>query len=189
MCIRDRLEISGGTYEQAKFLGYDELSIDPKKNLHLTRSTVAREAYFLSYAENISSVCSTPLMVTGGFRTIRGMNSALSSICHMVGVARPLCSDTLAVKKLLLRKITSLPSFEDNLSIGKKWFSINSSFTIIKALIALCIISWYYVQLRRMGDGLNPDLKIKSLFALIINEKLDRKSVKMYQKRIQNDYN
>jgi hypothetical protein len=40
-----------------------------------------------------------------------------------------------------------------------------------------------------MGDGLNPDLKIKSLFALIINEKLDRKSVKMYQKRIQNDYN
>ena len=40
-----------------------------------------------------------------------------------------------------------------------------------------------------MGDGLNPDLKIKSLFALIINEKLDRKSVKMYQKRIQNDHN
>tara|TARA_B100001250_G_scaffold59320_1_gene46201 strand:+ start:625 stop:1938 length:1314 start_codon:yes stop_codon:yes gene_type:complete len=185
----DLLEISGGTYEQAKFLGYDELSIDPRKNLHLTRSTVAREAYFLSYAENISSVCSTPLMVTGGFRTIRGMNSALSSICHMVGVARPLCSDPLAVKKLLLRKITSLPSFEDNLSIGKKWFSINSSFTIIKALNALCIISWYYVQLRRMGDGLNPDLKIKSLFALIINEKLDRKSVKMYQKRIQNDHN
>ena len=76
----DLLEISGGTYEQAKFLGYDKLSIDPKANVLLKRSTVAREAYFLSYAEKISSQLSLPLMVTGGFRTAEGMNTALSSV-------------------------------------------------------------------------------------------------------------
>ena len=182
----DLLEISGGTYEQAKFLGYDELSINPKKNLFLNRSTVAREAYFLSYAQKISSVCSTPLMVTGGFRTQKGMDSALSSVCQIIGVARPLCSDPLAVKKLLLRKIEILPIFEDKLSIGKKWLSINSPITIIKALNALSIISWYYVQLRRMGDGLDPNLKLKSLNALMINEKLEKKSIKIYQNRIKN---
>ena len=183
----DLLEISGGTYEQAKFLGYDKLSIDPKANVLLKRSTVAREAYFLSYAEKISSQLSLPLMVTGGFRTAEGMNTALSSVCSMVGIARPLCSDPLAVKKLFLREIESLPVFEDKLSIGKKWLSISSPVTIIKALNALSIISWYYVQLRRMGNGLDPDVNMRSLHALFINEKLDRKSTNIYKKLLHNE--
>lgn len=183
----DLLEISGGTYEQAKFLGYDKLSIDPKANVLLKRSAVVREAYFLSYAEKISSQLSLPLMVTGGFRTAQGMNTALSSVCSMVGIARPLCSDPLAVKKLFLREIESLPVFEDKLSIGKKWLSISSPVTIIKALNALSIISWYYVQLRRMGNGLDPDVNIRSLHALFINEKLDRKSTNIYKKLLHNE--
>ena len=183
----DLLEISGGTYEQAKFLGYDKLSIDPKANVLLKRSTVAREAYFLSYAEKISSQLSLPLMVTGGFRTAEGMNTALSSVCSMVGIARPLCSDPLAVKKLFLREIESLPVFEDKLSIGKKWLSISSPVTIIKALNALSIISWYYVQLRRMGNGLDPDVNMRSLHALFINKKLDRKSTNIYKKLLHNE--
>ena len=165
----DLLEISGGTYEQAKFLGYDKLSIDPKANVLLKRSAVAREAYFLSYAEKISSQLSLPLMVTGGFRTAEGINTALSSVCCMVGIARPLCSDPLAVKKLFLREIESLPVFEDKLSIGKKWLSITSPVTLIKALNALSIISWYYVQLRRMGNGLDPDVNIRSLHLSLIH--------------------
>ena len=59
-------------------------------------------------------------MVTGGFRTVEGINTALNSVCSMVGIARPLCTDPLAVKKLLLREIEILPVFEDKLSIGKK---------------------------------------------------------------------
>ena len=168
-------------------MGYDKLSIDPKANVLLKRSTVAREAYFLSYAEKISSQLSLPLMVTGGFRTAEGMNTALSSVCSMVGIARPLCSDPLAVKKLFLREIESLPVFEDKLSIGKKWLSISSPVTIIKALNALSIISWYYVQLRRMGNGLDPDVSIRSLHALFINEKLDRKSTNIYKKLLHNE--
>ena len=37
----DLLEISGGTYEQAKFLGYDKLAVKPKKNISLKKNTIA----------------------------------------------------------------------------------------------------------------------------------------------------
>ena len=183
----DLLEISGGTYEQAKFLGYDKLAVKPKINLPLRRSSIAREAYFLSYAENISSELNLPLMVTGGFRTRDGMNLALANVCQMIGIARPLCTDPLAAKKLLLRKIDVLPVFEDKLSIGKKWLSIDSPITILKSLNALSIISWYYVQLRRIGDGLKPNLNLKPLKALFINERIEKKTIKIYKKRIKND--
>ena len=182
----DLLEISGGTYEQAKFLGYDKLTVKPRKNIPLQKSSVAREAYFLSYAKKISSEASPPLMVTGGFRTRIGMNAALSKVCSMIGVARPLCIDPESVKKLFLQEIESLPIFEDRLSIGRKWLSIDSPITIFKSLNALGIISWYYVQLRRMGDGLKPNLNLKPLKALIVNEKIERKTIKIYKKRIKN---
>ena len=182
----DLLEISGGTYEQAKFLGYDKLAVKPKKNISLKKNTIAREAYFLSYAEKISLQSKAPIMVTGGFRSQIGMNAALSSVCQMIGVARPLCADPKAVKKLLLQEIEVLPIFEDRLSISQKWLSIDSPITIFKSLNALSIISWYYVQLRRMGDGLNPNLKLKPLVALFINEKIEKKTIKIYKKRIKN---
>ena len=182
----DLLEISGGTYEQAKFLGYDKLAVKPKKNISLKKNTIAREAYFLSYAEKISLQSNVPIMVTGGFRSQIGMNAALSSVCQMIGVARPLCADPKAVKKLLLQEIEVLPIFEDRLSISQKWLSIDSPITIFKSLNALSIISWYYVQLRRMGDGLNPNLKLKPLVALFINEKIEKKTIKIYKKRIKN---
>ena len=104
----------------------------------------------------------------------------------MIGVARPLCIDPKSVKKLFLQEIDSLPIFEDRLSIGKKWLSIDSPITIFKSLNALGIISWYYVQLRRMADGLKPNLNLKPLKALIVNEKIERKTIKIYKKRIKN---
>jgi hypothetical protein len=125
-------------------------------------------------------------MVTGGFRTRIGMNAALTKVCSMIGVARPLCIDPESVKKLFLQEIESLPIFEDRLSIGRKWLSIDSPITIFKSLNALGIISWYYVQLRRMGDGLKPNLNLKPLKALIVNEKIERKTIKIYKKRIKN---
>lgn len=53
--------------------------------------TVAREAFFLEFAhairENFKHV---PLMVTGGFRTRRAMESAIQSGgCDIIGIARP----------------------------------------------------------------------------------------------------
>ena len=38
-----------------------------------------------------------------------------------------------------------------------------------------------------MGSGLNPDINIRSFHALLKNEWLEKKSVKIYQSHIKND--
>ena len=54
--------------------------------------TVAREAFFLEFARAIrSEIPTTPLMVTGGFRTRQGMISAVkdNDACDLIGLGRP----------------------------------------------------------------------------------------------------
>ena len=69
----DNIEISGGTYEQPRVIGVDNVSINPTRSDIRKESTIAREAYFLEYAEKIKKNIQIPLMVTGGFRTKEGM--------------------------------------------------------------------------------------------------------------------
>ncbi|NDM20038.1 NADH:flavin oxidoreductase/NADH oxidase family protein, partial [Acinetobacter baumannii] len=63
----DLIEISGGTYEAPAMAG---AKADKRK-----ASTIAREAYFLDFAEKIRQHVKCKLMVTGGFRTVEGMNA------------------------------------------------------------------------------------------------------------------
>ena len=44
----DIIEISGGTYEQPKLIGIDDLTINPERSEKRKESTIAREAYFLN---------------------------------------------------------------------------------------------------------------------------------------------
>ena len=109
----DLLEISGGTYEQPKLIGADQISINPDRSEIRRESTIAREAYFLEYAKNIREAVSLPLMVTGGFRSKDGIEKALqSNICQIVGVGRPLCADPHCIKKMINGKLEVLPAFE-----------------------------------------------------------------------------
>ncbi|RFU28928.1 hypothetical protein B7463_g7425, partial [Scytalidium lignicola] len=79
----DFIEISGGTYESPTMLG----TAQAEKR----EGTKRREAFFLDFARQVRQhFPSLPLMVTGGFRTRSGMESALQSeACDMVGIARP----------------------------------------------------------------------------------------------------
>ena len=78
----DLIEISGGTYENPSMMG-------SLKNVK--ESTRQREAYFLTYAEQVRKLVDTPLVVTGGFRSSAGMQDALDSgATDMIGIARPL---------------------------------------------------------------------------------------------------
>ena len=127
----DNIEISGGTYEQPRLLGLDKVSINPKRSENRRESTIAREAYFLSYAEEIARVVNIPLMVTGGFRTKAGMEAALADgACEIVGVGRPLCANPYAIKELLAGQINELPKYGKTLSIGPWWLSPTSPFTV-----------------------------------------------------------
>ena len=177
----DLLEISGGTYEQPKLLGYDKVSVNPKRNQFIKNSKIARESYFLSYAENISSAIDIPLMVTGGFRSRKGMEAALSSqVCQMIGIARPLCSDPLAIKKIMDGEIDNLPVYEEKLSIGPWWLSKKSPFRLIQAINAFSSQAWFYMQIRRMSQGLNPDISMRPFKAFLENNKYDQASIHDY---------
>ena len=178
----DLLEISGGTYEQPRLLGLDTVSINPKRSEIRKESTIAREAYFLAYTEEIKKVIDIPLMVTGGFRSRLAMETAINQgACEIVGIGRPLCSDPLAVKKLLDRSIDVLPTFEKTLSIGPGWLSQRSPFRLIQALNAFGIQSWFYLQIRRISEGLSPDLSLNPFKAFRTDGKIDKETVNAYK--------
>ncbi|MDA9979788.1 NADH:flavin oxidoreductase/NADH oxidase family protein, partial [Gammaproteobacteria bacterium] len=148
----DIIEISGGSYEQPKQIGADDLSINPDRSEARKESTIAREAYFLEYASNIRKAVSLPLMVTGGFRTRDGIERALqSNICQMVGVARPLCADPYCIKKMMEGQLDVLPSFEKTLSLGPSILSPSSPFTLVQVINAFGAMAWFYQQIKHMS--------------------------------------
>lgn len=157
----DLLEISGGTYEQPRMVGADNLAMHPEKSEVRRESTVAREAYFLDYARDIRKVVSMPLMVTGGFRTVTGMNAALaSSEMDVVGIARPLCVDAAVPNKLLSGEVAVAPAPEKSLRIGPGLLGPASPITLMRALNGWGQQGWFCLQILRMGDGKEPDLKL-----------------------------
>ncbi|EPQ32058.1 uncharacterized protein PFL1_00256 [Pseudozyma flocculosa PF-1] len=87
------IELSGGTYESSGFE-------------HKKESTVARESFFIEFAERIRPhLSSSKLAVTGGFRTAKIMAKAIEEqSCDIVGIARPLCGERHLVKELLSGK-------------------------------------------------------------------------------------
>ena len=177
----DIIEISGGTYEQPKLIGVDDLSINPKRNEKRKESTVAREAYFLEYAQDIRKAVSLPLMVTGGFRTKDGIEDALkSNICQIVGIGRPLCADPYCIKKMIAGELEVLPSFEKTLSLGPSILSPSSPFTIIKVINAFGAMAWFYQQIKNMAKGLMPNHKQKLFNAFRADMKADKLAIKDY---------
>ena len=175
----DIIEISGGTYEQPKLIGVDDLTINPKRSEQRKESTIAREAFFLDYAAKMSAVIEIPLMVTGGFRTMEGMKQALESgACDLVGIGRPICGNPYSVKEMLEGDEESLPSYEKTLRIGPGLLSSQSPIKLIQALNAFSQMAWFYTQIKRMGDGNEPNLELKIFKAFNINNKDEENSLK-----------
>ena len=132
----DLIEISGGTYEAPAMTGV-KTSKEPVKE-----STKAREAYFLDFAEKARAAVDTPLVVTGGFRSSKGMAQAIDSgAVDMVGIAR-----IMAVE----------PDVPNRLLAGKNPVQVVRPIkTGISAIdkMGLLEISWYTGQLKRIGRG------------------------------------
>lgn len=80
----DFVEVSGGTYESAAMMGESQ-------DGRVSQSTITREAYFLDFAEDIASVASMPVMVTGGITRLDTVERVLASPgVEMAGLARAL---------------------------------------------------------------------------------------------------
>ncbi|MDZ4382939.1 MAG: NADH:flavin oxidoreductase/NADH oxidase family protein [Parvibaculum sp.] len=157
----DLLEISGGTYEQPRLVGLDDMTLHPEKAEVRRESTIAREAYFLEYAKDIRAAVKMPLMVTGGFRTLAGMNAALGSgTMDVVGIARPLCVDPAIPAKLLSGAAKETPAYEKTLRLGPGILGPHSPINLLKALNGWGQQGWFCLQLLRMGEGKDPDPKM-----------------------------
>jgi 2,4-dienoyl-CoA reductase-like NADH-dependent reductase (Old Yellow Enzyme family) len=130
----DLLEISGGTYEQSPW----------QTGKAKRPSTLAREAYFLDYAEKVRGTARMPLMLTGGLRTVAGMAGAVASgAVEVVGLARP-----LAVEPDLPRRILAGDA-ERAIEVALE--------TGVKKLDDFLEVAWYQQQLHRMARGEEPD--------------------------------
>ena len=125
-------------------------------------STRQREAYFASYAKSVQARASMPLLVTGGFRTVSAMNDALNAgEADLIGLGRPLCADADVPTKLLSGDMDAAPAFEKTLRLGPtKWLGLNSPINLIKGLNGWGQQGWFCLQIKRMGDGLEPDLNL-----------------------------
>ena len=168
----DLLEISGGTYEQPKLLGFEGRAESAEPQRQTTRQ---REAYFLDYATTIRKIAQMPLMVTGGFRTRTGMEEALQeNACDVIGLGRPLCTDPDFPKQLLSRAVDTAPRHEKTLKLGQqRWLSGASPIFFIKLLNVLGQQGWYYQQLFRLGDGLQADTQrgiLKAFWLYLVDE-------------------
>lgn len=162
----DLLEISGGVYEQPRLLGYTGSAATATELPTQAESTRRREAYFLKYAADIRKVARMPLMVTGGFRSRAGMEAALTSgDTDMIGIARPLCTEPGALRRLLDGKLDALPCHEQRLRLGPGPFSQGTKITLFKRLNAFGQLAWYYQQLFRIADGRQPNYRMGPLKA------------------------
>lgn len=140
----DLIEISGGNYE------------NPAMAKGNKASTVAREAYFLAFAEKVRQRVDVPLMVTGGFRSRDGMAAALASgATDLIGLARP-----LAVEPDLPRRMLA----GENMTSAVR--PIRTGIKVIDNM-GLMEVSWYTRQLERMGRGKAPRQHDRGLWSLM----------------------
>jgi hypothetical protein len=131
-------------------------------------------------------VAAIPLMVTGGFRSRRIMEQALvDGDADVIGLGRPLITDPHFAKRLFERTVEAAEPVERNLTLGRGPFGPQSRWFTMKALNVFGMIGWYYMQIFRLGDGLEPDLKmgvLRGLLGHFANEFRAGRAIKPFQK-------
>lgn len=142
----DLIEISGGTYEKPAMV---------KGNRK--QSTIEREAYFLDYVEKARKITDKPLLLTGGFRTVKVMEDAIAGgELDMIGLGRPFCL---------------YPNLVQDIFDGKETVFKTPLPTIgIKILdkIGGVELPWYELQIQRLGKGKKPKPNLAGIWALLI---------------------
>ncbi len=131
----DVLEISGGNYESPVMVGLGEGSA----------STVAREAYFLDYAEKVRSIVEVPLLLTGGMRSAAAMEAAVAEHgIDLVGLGRPLVLEPDLPARVLDGSCEK--AVEVEVKVGIRLLNLGLQ------------TGWYQRQMKRLARGRRPDL-------------------------------
>lgn len=131
----DLIEVSGGTYERAAMVGTQQ-----------KESTKQREAYFMDFIVKVRKKIKTPLMLTGGFRTVATMEKAIDNgELDLIGLGRPFCVFPDVAADLLSGKMADC--------------TVPALLTGVDKIDMTGMLQtpWHQFQLVRMGKGLDPD--------------------------------
>ena len=158
----DMVELSGGSYEAPAMQGR---SADSR--------TLAREAYFLKFAQQIAKSTSIPVMTTGGIKRKAIAEEVLASNVSLVGMASALAYTP------------HLPN---------KWQNNNDSSGFIphvgwknKTLSALAVMALIKRQLKRIGKGKSPKLNSSPFWSFLLDQRAKAKLTKRYRSNNLND--
>ena len=161
----DLLEISGGSYEQPAMM--DIAGMEAPDAPAQKASTAAREAYFVDFAKTMRASLTMPLMVTGGFRTRRAMNTALEQGgADVIGLGRPLCVDTAGPAKLLAGA-NELDRWENKLRLLPPWLSFLGGLKMMRAVEGFAVTYWYYAQIDAIARTGKANIGISPFSALL----------------------
>lgn len=138
----DLLELSGGSYEAPAMHGQAR-----------DGRTLAREAYFLEFAQDIAAVAGMPIMMTGGIRRLPVAEQVLGSGIDMVGIGTALAL---------------------NPSLPREWKAGKASAPMLrpitwknKVLASIAYMSMVKHQLRRLSEGRTPNPGVMPILAFL----------------------
>ncbi|MBN8709210.1 MAG: NADH:flavin oxidoreductase/NADH oxidase family protein [Verrucomicrobia bacterium] len=152
----DLVELSGGSYEAPAMQGQ-------------TRDgrTLAREAYFLEFARDISKVARMPIMTTGGIRRREVAEGVLSQGVSLVGIATSLAMDPglpLTWREAKPRDgVLPTIKFKD------------------KMLASVAYMAVIQRQLQRLGDGQRPLANASAIFSIIRDQLRNKLLARRYR--------
>ena len=152
----DFVELSGGSYEAPAMQGDNR---DDR--------TLAREAYFLEFAETIAANTQITIMTTGGIKRLNVANAVLESGVGLVGVATG-----LALQPELPSLWQTNPEFTHDLP-PLTWKN--------KSLTALAKHAQVRVLLKRQGDSKKVRKPMPYWLAMVWDQCLQARSVKQYK--------
>ena len=180
----DFIEITGGNYEQPQMMGMDGADA-PEHDGRLKASTVAREAYFVEYANAVRDRAKMPVMATGGFRTSDAMEQTLSlHKADLIGMARPFCVDPDVGSALLEDRITGVPAGADDKQIGPWLLGDNSPFKLVRMMNGFGRQAWYLEQIARIGEGDSAAPEMSLWTAITRQRKRQEACLKAYRSSV-----
>ncbi|MBV8380257.1 MAG: NADH:flavin oxidoreductase/NADH oxidase family protein [Paucibacter sp.] len=150
----DLLELSGGSYESPAMQGR---TADGR--------TLAREAYFLEFAQGLAQAARMPLMTTGGIRRRAIAERVVASGIAVVGLGTALAYEPDLPQRWQAGEALAEP-------VAVSWKD--------KALASLATMATVRRQLHRMGAGRAPSNRVSPLASLLLDQLSARRLTRRY---------
>ncbi|KAJ5571714.1 hypothetical protein N7535_005374 [Penicillium sp. DV-2018c] len=146
----DFLEISGGSYEDPRMMGYAKADDAAPP---VSARTAAREAFFLEFSKEVRRRHpGLILMLTGGFRTRAGAEAAINdNACDLVGIGRPAAIDPKFPLRLLDEKIEGKEAGLPLNEVPVPWYA---RFLPAHLIGAGAESTYYSMQIQRLAKGI-----------------------------------